>query len=254
MNALALAASLVVAADWASAARELPELKNLGQVPTDDALKKLTALYLRVGGQCRKLDFTDRKARLVLDSGLKDGHSWTWAISVTLGEQTVIEGPTATHGFDRVDDTRTFTDAPKPITGAPGPITAGELAIHPMAKKPELKCWGTGGWTAHCADGGTEPCERCNMLRLVGGFRIGSRMYGDGVVRVVLGQECGTPCKEPGIPPKDFEALAAVVAERPVVDLTAEKVARFFKTKAACDETKGPGLAPDFRGGEPRVP
>jgi hypothetical protein len=70
VNALALAASFLLAADWAGAARELPELKNLGQVPTDDALKKLAALYLRVGGKCRKLEFTDRKARLVLDSGL----------------------------------------------------------------------------------------------------------------------------------------------------------------------------------------
>ncbi len=253
---LAFLASLMLTADWAAAAKELPELKTLGPVPADDALKTLTALHLKVGGKCRRLDFVDGKARADLDSGLVNGHSWRWSVEVTLGAKVIIEGPTAVHGLDRVGDTRTFTHAPEkgPITGAPGPIAGDELPIYPEARLVELKCWGTDGWTLKCPDGGTEDCLRCSTLRLIGSYRGGHRQYGDGVIRVTLGRDCGGACTGSGLRMRDFDALAAVVAARPVVDLKATKVARLFTTQKACAAAADPGVAPSFTGGEPKIP
>src|SRR5207248_2374827 len=125
-----------------------------------------------------------------LGEGAHDGHAWHWTLRVERARGAVtLDGPSAKHGFDRANDTRTFEKKGLVRRFVVGPPADDVVPLYSEALKLEIACWGSHGSEATC-DGKKLVCKRCEILRLIGGPRPAQRTYGDGAVRADLTEGC----------------------------------------------------------------
>ncbi len=239
---------------WATATQTFPALERYQPLATAREVKALTArtLWARVGGNCVAFE---GGVPTRLGEGQREGHSWAWTMTVrAAADKVVVTGPGVKHGVDRVGDGRVFE-----VAGESRSFFAvsseREVKLLNTVQTPEVQCWSRSNSTSTCDDGGTEVCQRCALLRLVGGKHGGQQLFGDGVIHADLTRRCGSPCDGPGLSWAQFEALAAQVKATPLAADDEPMKGALYSTKAACQEAPDAAdLAPRWKLHEPAIP